>query len=131
MRLLLDTNVLIAVVDERLQELQALMRDAVTDAEAAVHVSVASLWEIAIKVRLGKLALGMPPVLLPDLIERIGLQLIAIDHRHVLASVEPEPATRDPFDRLLLGQCLIENLRLVTMDRALAPHPLAWQAALR
>jgi len=128
-RLLLDTNVLIALVDERLHTLDDAMRDAVTDSEAVVHASVASLWEIAIKVRLGKLALGLPPKLLPDLIERIGLALIAINHHHVLTVAEPEPATRDPFDRLLLAQCLIENLRLVTIDRVLVTHPLAWRAS--
>jgi PIN domain nuclease of toxin-antitoxin system len=105
------------------------MRDAVTDSESVVHASVASLWEIAIKVRLGKLVLGMSPKLLPELIERMGLHLIAINHHHVLAVAEPEPATRDPFDRLLLAQCLIENLRLVTIDRALLAHPLVWRAA--
>src|SRR5258708_15945474 len=105
------------------------MRNAVTEAEAVVHASVASLWEIAIKVRLRKLALGVSPTLLPELMQRIGLQLIAINHHHVLTVVEPEPNTRDPFDRLLLAQCLIENLRLVTIDRALITHPLAWRAA--
>jgi PIN domain nuclease of toxin-antitoxin system len=127
-RLLLDTNVLIALLDERLHAFAGPMRDAVTDPAAVVHASVASLWEIAIKARLGKLALGVSPTLLPELMQRIGLQLIAINHHHVLTVVEPEPATRDPFDRLLLAQCLIENLRLVTIDRALVTHPLAWRA---
>lgn len=67
MRLLLDTNVLIALVDERLHALEAPMRDAVTDSEAVVHASVASLWEIAIKVRLGKLALAVSPRSSPSL----------------------------------------------------------------
>ena len=128
MRILLDTNVLIALVDGRLRALEGAMRDIVTDSESMVHASGASLWEIAIKVRLGKLALGMPPKLLPDLFERVGLHLVAINHHHVLTVAEPEPPTRDPFDRLLLAQCLVENLRLVTIDRALLTHPLAWRA---
>ena len=41
------------------------------------------------------------------------------------ATVEPEPLTRDPFDRLLLAQCQIEGLRLVTIDRALVSHAMA------
>ena len=88
---------------------------------------MASLWEIAIKVRLRKLALGIPLDWIPSIIDRIGLTLIAINHHHVLAVAEPEPATRDPFDRLLLAQSLVENLRLVTIDRALVGHPLAWR----
>jgi PIN domain nuclease of toxin-antitoxin system len=127
-RLLLDTNILIALINEQLDRLADAMRGALTEPDAALHVSVASLWEIAIKVPLGRLDLRMPPKLLPDFAQRTGLHIIAIDHHHVLAVVEPAPATRDPFDRLLLAQCLVENLRLVTMDRVLADHPLAWRA---
>jgi PIN domain nuclease of toxin-antitoxin system len=127
MRVLLDTNVLIALVDGRLRGLGEAIRDVVTDSESVVHASVASLWEIAIKVRLGKLVLGMSPKLLPQLLEGVGLHLVAINHHHVLTVTEPEPATRDLFDRLLLAQCLVEDLRLVTIDRALLIHPLAWQ----
>ena len=45
-----------------------------------------------------------------------------------LADLKPEPQTRDPFDRLLLAQCAVEGLRLVTRDRALAKHRLSWKA---
>ena len=128
MQFLLDTNVLIALVDARLDALDRSSRDAVTSSAAVNHASVASLWEIAIKMRLGKLALGVSPRLLPELIERMGLGMLVINPEHVLATVEPEPATRDPFDRLLLGQCQVENMRLVTLDRALSSHPLAWRA---
>jgi PIN domain nuclease of toxin-antitoxin system len=126
-RLLLDTNILIALVNEQVDRLADAMRGGLTESEAALHVSVASLWEIAIKVPLGRLDLRMPPKLLPDFAQRTGLQIIPIDHRHVLAVVEPAPAMRDPFDRLLLAQRMVENLRLVTLDRALAAHPLAWR----
>jgi PIN domain nuclease of toxin-antitoxin system len=128
MRFLLDTNVLIALVDARLNVLDRSARDAVTSPAAVNHASVVSLWEIVIKTRLGKLTLGVEPRLLPKLMERMGLLLLAINSDHVLASVEPEPPTRDPFDRLLLGQCQVENLRLVTLDRALSSHPLTWRA---
>ncbi|HLH95588.1 MAG TPA: type II toxin-antitoxin system VapC family toxin [Xanthobacteraceae bacterium] len=129
MRVLLDTNVLIALVDSRLRALGGAVQEVVTDSESVVHASVASLWEIAIKVHLGKLTLSVAPKLLPELLENVGLCLVAVTHHHVLTIAEPEPATRDPFDRLLLAQCLIEDLRLVTVDRALLSHPLAWRAA--
>ena len=129
MRLLLDTNVLIALIDERLHALDVPMVEAISAPEAVVHASVASLCEIAIKARLGKLALAVSLTLLPDLIQSIGLELIAIDHRHVLADVQPDPPTRDPFDKLLLAQCQVESLRLMTLDRALLMHPLVWRAS--
>ena len=128
MRLLLDTNILIPLVEARPEELERSYRDAVTGEDAAVHASAASLWEIAIKTRTGKLALNASLHDLPELIEVLGVVLICIDARHVLATIEPEPATRDPFDRLLLAQCAVEDMRLITLDRALARHPLAWRA---
>jgi PIN domain nuclease of toxin-antitoxin system len=128
-RLLLDTNILLGLIDGRFIALQRPMRDVIISSDNVSHVSVASLWEIAIKVRLGRLKLAVSPTSLPELIERMALQLIAINHHHVLAGVQPEPATRDPFDRLLLAQCLIENLQLLTTDRVLVKHPLAWRSA--
>jgi PIN domain nuclease of toxin-antitoxin system len=125
MRLLLDTHVVLVLLDGRVG---ALGREIAAVFEAggrACHVSVATLWEIAIKWRLGKLSLGLPPQHLPELLDEMGLSTLPVTAAHVLAAIEPEPATRDPFDRLLLGVCEAEGLRLVTVDRALVGHPLA------
>ena len=62
---------------------------------------------------------------MPELLDGLGIKIVGIDERHALASVEPEPKTRDPFDRMLLAQCQIEGLKLLTIDGALAAHPLA------
>jgi PIN domain nuclease of toxin-antitoxin system len=124
---LLDTNILLALINERLDELSTPMRDALVAPDAALHASGASLWEIAIKSRLGKLALRPQLADLPTLLRSLGHTVVSIEAQHVLAEVVPSPPTRDPFDRLLLGQCLVEKLRLMTLDRALTPHPLAWQ----
>ena len=62
---------------------------------------------------------------LASLLADMGIKVIAINEHHALASVEPEPVTRDPFDRMLLTQCWVEGLKILTMDRALVSHPLA------
>jgi PIN domain nuclease of toxin-antitoxin system len=93
-----------------------------------VFVSVATLWEITIKARLGKLDPGMPVEELADYLESAGFLLLDVTRHHAVASVDPEPPTRDPFDRMLLAQCGVEGLSLVTLDRALAVHPLALPA---
>jgi PIN domain nuclease of toxin-antitoxin system len=126
MELLLDTNVFVRFVEGRLT---GHLHDAISTPETEVRISVASLWEIAIKVRLGKLPFRVSLADLPALVESVGFALLSINAAHVLALPQPEPATRDPFDRLLLAQCMIEGLRLVTLDRALASHPLSWQTA--
>jgi PIN domain nuclease of toxin-antitoxin system len=58
------------------------------------------------------------------LIGGLGIQIVAINEHHALTTVEPEPKTRDPFDKMLLAQCQVEDLRLVTIDRALVSHRL-------
>jgi PIN domain nuclease of toxin-antitoxin system len=110
------------------QRLNERLREALTST-TDVRASVASLWEIAVKVRLSKLTLNAPLERLPELLEDMGLALLTIKADHVLAVAHPEPPTGDPFDRLLLAQCGVEGLQLVTLDRALASHPLVWQSA--
>ena len=57
-------------------------------------------------------------------LEAIGLSMLSIEVEHVITTAYPEPESRDPFDRLLLAQCQVENLKLLTLDRALLKHPL-------
>ncbi|MEI9995772.1 MAG: type II toxin-antitoxin system VapC family toxin [Rhizomicrobium sp.] len=125
MRLLADTHILIALAERTV--LPGRLMKAMMDADNALFASVASLWEIAIKVRLGKLPLTRPLDAFPGFLERARFSVIDISADHALALAQPEPPTRDPFDRLLLAQCQVEGLRLVTVDRALAAHPLAWR----
>ena len=125
MRLLLDTHIVLSIVNERTADLPAALRQLLADRDSAFYVSVASLWEIAIKWRLGKLRISGNLGLLPAIVTSVGIELIPINEHHVLAAVQPEPPTRDPFDRLLLAQCSVEHLRLVTVDRALISHELA------
>jgi PIN domain nuclease of toxin-antitoxin system len=125
MRLLLDTHILLAILDKRTETFASSMRRLIAEPGGEFYVSVASLWEIAIKWRLGKLRLTPALHMLPDLLGGLGIELLAINEHHVLAAVEPEPLTRDPFDRLLLAQCQVEGLRLVTIDRALVSHAMA------
>jgi PIN domain nuclease of toxin-antitoxin system len=127
--LLLDTHIVLGLIESGDRPLDPALRRTIESSEVDRTVSVATIWEIAIKHRLGKLRLATEPQKLPSLFMGMGFALLPIDHRHALAAVDPEPATRDPFDRLLLGQCAVEGLRLITLDRALADHPLAWRAA--
>ncbi len=128
MRLLLDTHVVLSIVNERTADLPVALREVLADRNSDFYVSVASLWEIAIKWRLGKLQLGGDLELLPDIVTSGGLELLPINQHHVLATVQPEPTTCDPFDRLLLAQCRVEELRFATVDRALVSHALAVRA---
>ena len=99
-------------------------REAIRAAESRV-VSAVSVWEVAIKRPLGKLA--APPNFRQTL-EDHGAELLAISARHAERVGELALHHRDPFDRLLVAQALEERLTLVSGDRALAPYgvPLLW-----
>jgi PIN domain nuclease of toxin-antitoxin system len=129
MRLLLDTNILVPIARHKTTVLKSDIRAAVRSPENRLFASVVSLWEIAIKYRLGKLEVRIEPKDLPAYLGDFGMELLVIDAVHVLTDLETDVDTRDPFDRLLLAQCQVENLRLVTVDPKLLPHPLAWRNA--
>lgn len=125
MRLLLDTNVLVAIINDMIDTLPASLIERLAGADTH-YASVASLWELAIKSRLGKLDLKMDLEDIPAQL-RIGrVELIDLAAEHVLAEALPVPPTRDPFDRVLLAVAQVEHLSLLTTDSALRNHPLAW-----
>ncbi|MGE0752739.1 MAG: type II toxin-antitoxin system VapC family toxin [Variibacter sp.] len=126
--LLLDTHLLIDFTRRPRISLAPPLTDLLVGSENC-FASVASLWEIAIKTRLRKLDPDVPLDDLPGYFESIGFSLITITPRHAVVGLAPEPPTHDPFDRLLLAQCAVEKLQLVTLDRALVDHPLAWRPA--
>jgi PIN domain nuclease of toxin-antitoxin system len=125
MRLLLDTHIFLALIGSGSIDLPVTVAAVLKDGDTEPHLSAVSLWEIAIKYRLGKLRLAVELDALPELLKRFAVRIVPINEQHALAAVKPEPATRDPFDRMLLAQCQIEGLKLVTIDRALVMHPLA------
>jgi PIN domain nuclease of toxin-antitoxin system len=127
MTLLLDTHYAIELLQEHAQGMSEPDILGLAQERGTIHVSAASLWEVAIKSRLGKLPSLVGPADWPDMLEALEVPLLHISPSHILVDVSPEPSHKDPFDRLLLGVCAAEGLQLVTRDRALASHPLAWR----
>ncbi len=127
MRLLLDTQLIVTLVNNEGDRQKLRLLDSVAASGLEASASVVSLWEIAIKARLAKLHLRMA---LHDIPERLTLgkiEIVDIRRAHVLEDLTVLPETRDPFDRLLLAQCQVEKMHLVTTDGDLEDHPLAWK----
>jgi PIN domain nuclease of toxin-antitoxin system len=119
MKVLLDTNALLWLLadDARLGK----KARATLAAADAVYFSVASLWEIAIKISIGKLPANLLSAI-TDGAEKAGLAELAIKRDH-LALVAAIPLHhKDPFDRLLIAQATAEPLYLITSDRALEAY---------
>jgi PIN domain nuclease of toxin-antitoxin system len=118
-KLLLDTHAFLWWLADD-PRLQATAREALADPKAVVYVSAVSLWEIAIKSRLGKLDTGSA-----DLLEEISANdflELPLSSRHALLAGSLPPLHDDPFDRLLIAQAWMEELTLVTGDRVFAAY---------
>jgi len=121
LRLLLDTQALIWFLeDDRRLAPNALA--AVVDESNDVLVSVVSLWEIAIKTRIGKLPDALPGLVLELSRQRFTILGFDVGHLNEFLALPRPTAHRDPFDQLLLAQAAAESAIFVTADRALAAY---------
>jgi len=119
-RLMLDTHVLLWMLTDPTQ-LSKAMRRTLADRSQLLFVSAASAWEITTKQRLGKLP--QAEVLVRGYeqhLDRLGVENISITAAHSLLAGSMEWPHRDPFDRMIAAQCMIESLSLVTADEAFA-----------
>jgi PIN domain nuclease of toxin-antitoxin system len=119
---LLDTHVLLWWLHDSAR-LQRATRQLLADAQHELVWSAASTWELGIKLALGKLRLDEP---LPQFVTRIlrqqGLVAMPVQHAHAAHVAQLPPIHRDPFDRLLIAQAVVESLPLLTADARLADY---------
>ena len=113
MKLLLDTHVFLWW-NQNDSRLQSVHRQAIRLPENLVYVSAASIWEIGIKRKIGKLAFAGS---VSDAIGRHRFEPLAISVEHAEAAGSLPAIHSDPFDRLLIAQAQIEGLTLVTVDQ--------------
>lgn len=121
MNLLLDTHVALWAITDS-PRLSSAARELIQSPKAAIWVSVASVWEIAIK---HSLARGDMPVSGQDAaryFKASGYRLLPVEVEHAVA-VETLPRHhQDPFDRLIVAQALVEPMRLLTHDATVARY---------
>jgi len=116
MRLLLDTHAFIWW-DEDDSRLSDKARRALADPKNSVHLSLASVWEMHIKLMLGKLTLQASlSELLTDREARNGLMIEQITREDIFALERLPPLHRDPFDRMIVAQAVRGQFEVVTHD---------------
>jgi PIN domain nuclease of toxin-antitoxin system len=124
MKLLLDTHILLwaAGNPERLSmDARALMNDP----ENELFFSAASLWEIAIKNNLGRVDFQVNARLLRRGLLDNGYQELAINSVHAVSIDNLPMIHKDPFDRILVAQAMVEGITLLTADSLVAQYPVA------
>ncbi|MGA8056367.1 MAG: type II toxin-antitoxin system VapC family toxin [Burkholderiales bacterium] len=118
MRILVDTHILLWWLGGR--PVPAKGRAMISSPENRLFVSAASVWEVAIKSRLGRLEVD-PRAFLSALATG-GFEELSVTARHAAGVAELPDHHRDPFDRLLISQSLLESMRLLTHDRSLSEY---------
>jgi PIN domain nuclease of toxin-antitoxin system len=115
MDLLLDTHSFIWFVENDTQ-LTVEARNTIENHSNDIYISIAGLWEMAIKISLGKLQISISfETLLIKLID-LGFKILPITTEHILVLSKLEFHHRDPFDRLLICQSKVENIPIVSKD---------------
>lgn len=128
MKLLLDTHTFLWLV-EGSPSLSVGAQATLADPRNELYLSVASVWELAIKTGNKKLSLTDPlDLFVRKWTKAYQLALLPIETDHALAVTGLPAHHRDPFDRILLAQTLIEGMTLVSGDSKLAPYavPILW-----
>jgi PIN domain nuclease of toxin-antitoxin system len=117
-RLLLDTHSFLWFIGGD-PSLTPNARRQIEDPENQPSLSTASLWEMAIKVSIGKLSFGQPfESLLPAQMSINGIDLLDIEFPHLVTVSRLPFYHRDPFDRLLVAQAMVEQMPIISADSA-------------
>ena len=122
MRVLLDTHALLwyTLADPKLSgTAQRLIHDSTNE----ILISPASYWEIAVKVSLGKLPLHRPYADFMDAcLNQYKFVILPVEPRHTAALIAMPFHHKDPFDRLLIAQALVEGIPILSVDGVFDPY---------
>lgn len=102
------------------------LRELIDTAET-VYVSIASLWEIAIKLQLGKLDLKQPYETIGPALEASDILMLPISFAATVQVRQLPLHHRDPFDRMLIAQAITQSLTIISNDKAFDAYPVERQ----
>jgi len=122
MRFLLDTHIFLYFINGN----PTISKKTVTllnDATIEKQISIASLWEITIKISIGKLKLKDNIAAIYVLLKKFGIQIPAANESNFKTYLTLPPIHKDPFDRLIIAQAISNNLVLITDDQYIKNYP--------
>ena len=115
MDLLIDTHAVIWFITED-SKLPLKTKKIIENSENNCYVSIATYWEIAIKHSLGRLNLDSDLENIFQIIEKTGFEILPITTNQILINAGLPHHHQDPFDRIIIAQAIIEDLKIVTKD---------------
>jgi PIN domain nuclease of toxin-antitoxin system len=124
MKLLLDTHAFVWWANEP-EKLSSHARECCEDIQNTLFLSVASIWEMQIKLQIGKMKLNTPlRSAIDNQRQTNDLRIMEIEMEHVFALDALPRHHKDPFDRMLIAQANIEELFVVTKDEIFSAYPV-------
>ncbi len=123
MNYLLDTNAFLWAVFDR-KQLSKAASSVMVDPDNEILVSLVTFWEIALKSNIGKISLkGVVPEELPRYAEKAGFEILGITPEEFSSFYKlPNIKHRDPFDRLIIWQCIQNNICMISKDNAISEY---------
>lgn len=115
MRYLIDTHILIWLMLEP-KKLSTRATAILKNINNTLYISKISLWEIAIKTKIGKLDIKIEFKEIFNILKKHDLILMSLENEHIIQTLNLPMHHRDPFDRMLIAQAQIENLTIITND---------------
>jgi len=125
MKYLLDTHAVIWYF-EASPELPQKIRDIIHNNEIGIYISSVSLWEIAIKINLGKLDLKLQLDELLNIIKNRDFNILQIEDEYLTGLSALPYIHKDPFDRLLISTALAEDFTIITIDENIQKYDVPW-----
>ena len=124
MKILLDTHAFLWMITGA-EDLSKTARKIVLNSENTLFLSMASVWEMAIKSSLGKLTLRQPlKQFIPEQLQMSGISLLNIAFQHIAKVALLPLHHRDPFDRLLIAQSLVDKINILSSDKVFDAYKL-------
>lgn len=120
--MLLDTHTLLWFLNDD-PRLPVAIKDQIEMSEV-VCISIASLWEIVIKVQIGKLEIQYPFPELQAIFPQLGIEILPLTMSDLEEYLRLPLHHRDPFDRMLVAQAITHHLTLVSLDQQLDVYPI-------
>jgi len=125
MSYLIDTHALIWYFEDSLDIPEKVKMIIDTDSTKK-FISIASLWEIAIKMSIGKLTMGLHFGEILTELENSDLLILQVENNYLKKVFELPFLHKDPFDRLIIATALIENLTIITIDENIQKYDVPW-----
>ena len=124
MRLLLDTHAFLWFVQGN-DSLSNVAKSLIEDSDNRKFISIASLWEMTIKVSMGKLEIEMPMTeLVNEQVFGNAFEILSISPEHLDSLSRLPFHHKDPFDRLIIAQGLAEDMSILSVDKAFRDYPV-------